>query len=356
LPLLIPIVISALLGCITLAVIGLKTNSFSLILAEQAQALKDPNAPTVDLSFWGKLIPLAPIHMAIIWWFAFRLWGAEVSQATRRSMTIVLWIAVLTAIANSIAHAERVTLMPILVGLFPVWVFTNTKVSMGKSWSFLKPIAVGAGAVLGLFFLLTLLRGNAQVGDAAQLLLGYTFSSYNRLAATLDGSLRYTYAGNVQDLCAFCTSNKYLNAVFPYAQFFHIPDAVTTWATDFTDTGSAGLVGGYTFASAFAYIFRDIGWWSPLYFLLQGLIVGRAWQSFERGRVFGLMLYPWCAFSVLFWFGFNVFFNDAFFYIIAGAIVLRLYEKLSFGRAAATQAEAALPRSVDSPATLLEGN
>jgi hypothetical protein len=329
LPLVVPIAISALLGCITLIVIGIKTDNVALILAQQGQAIKDAvaNRDNVDLSFWGKLIPLAPVHMAIIWWFAFRLREAKIRGAAKHWMVVLLCFATLVAMGNSVIHAERVSLMPIMVGLFPIYVFTNPKVRAGKLSPILKPIGVGLGAIIGVFFLLSLLRGNVVTADSSQLLLGYTIASYNRLAVFLNGSLKFDYPGNIQDLCWFFSYNNYFNSVVPYAQFFNIPDPIVSWASDFGATGSAGLLSQYMYPTVFGYIFRDIGFWSPAYFTCQGLLVGWAWQSFRNGRVFGLMLYPWCVFSVLFWFGWNLFLTDTFFYIGVGAMIVVLYEK-----------------------------
>lgn len=334
LPLVAPIAISALLGCIILVVIGIKTDNIALILAQQAQEIKDAiaNRDNVDLSFWGKLIPLAPVHMAIIWWFAFRLREANIRGAAKRWMVALLCFAVLVAIANSVVHAERVTLMPILVGLFPVYVFTSAKVRAGNIWTVLKPIGFGVGGIVGLFFSLSLLRGNAVTVDSRQLFLGYTIASYGRLALLLNGSLRFDYPGNIQDLCWFFSYNKYFNAVIPYAHFFNIPDPIVSWASDFGATGATGLRGEYMWPTVFGYVFRDIGFWSPIYFACQGVLVGWAWKSFRNGRVFGLMLYPWCVFSILFWFGWNLFLTDTYFYISAGAVIMTLYERRFLGR------------------------
>ena len=321
----VPLAISVFFGCITLLVLGIKTDSLILILAEQGQLLKD-EAPA-NLSLWGKLLPLGPVHMAIIWWFAYRLRHAEMSVPVRRWMNLLLYFAIFVAVANTVARVDRTALMPILVGMLPIYIFTNPRKRSSDLWPVIRPLIVGAAVILGMFCLLSLLRGNTYAGTAGQLLLGYTFSSYNRLATVLNGSLHYYFTGNVEDLCWFCSSNKYFNAVVPYASYFRIPDPITSWSMDFMATDSAGLVGGYTFASAFALVFRDIGWWTPVYFAFQGVVVGKAWQSFRKGNVLGLMLYPWCAFSVLFWFGWNVFLTDPFFYICAGAIAIGLYEK-----------------------------
>jgi hypothetical protein len=265
--------------------------------------------------------------MAIIWWFAFRLWESRISGATRRWMTALLCLAVLVAMANSIVHAERVTLMPIIAGLFPIYVFAKGTARTGQLWPVLRPIVIGVCGILGLFFLLSQARGNAVTESSSKLLLGYTIASYNRLATLLQGSLRFDYPGNIQDLCWFFSYNKYFNAAIPYATIFNIPDAIVSWESDFRATAAAGLVQGYMYPSVFGYVFRDIGSWSPIYFAFQGILVGWAWKSFQGGRVFGLMLYPWCTFAILFWFGWNLFLTDTYFYIGAAAIIMISYEK-----------------------------
>jgi hypothetical protein len=329
LPLVIPVAISVLLGCTTLVVIGIKTDNIALLLAEQGQAIKEAIAArdNVDLSFWGKLIPLAPVHMAIIWWFAFRLREAEIPRTARRWMVILLCFAILVAIGNAVVHAERVSLMPILVGLFPLYVFTSPKLRAGDIWTVLKPIGFGLGGIVGVFYLLSFLRGNVVTVDPRELLLGYTISSYGRLALLLKGSLRFDYPGNIQDLCWFFSYNKYFNAVIPYASFFNIPDPIVSWASDFPAMGDAGLRVAYMYPTVFGYVFRDIGFWSPVYFACQGVLVGWAWKSFRNGRVYGLMLYPWCVFSILFWFGWNLFLTDTYFYISGGAVIMAFYER-----------------------------
>jgi hypothetical protein len=326
--LVIPLVTFTIIAIISIGVIGINTGNLALLLIQRGDVIKEGN-PKFPLL--GNLLLLGPVHMGILWWFTYRLRQNQLYKVGKGWMNALLCFSTVLAIGVTIAQVDRTSLMPIIVGLLPVLIFTNPRILRGELLPVLRYVAVGIIGVMGLFFLLSLLRGSFLVATGEKMLLGYSISSYNRLATVLNGTLVYSNTDNIQDLCRFCSYNPYLNKFIPYASYFNIPPKTMAWMADFASTRSAGLAGAYTFASAFAFVFRDIGWWTPLYFAGQGYFVGWAWRSFQKGRIFGLMLYPWCAFTVLFWVAWNVFLNDAFFYLCGAALLMWFYESY-FGR------------------------
>jgi hypothetical protein len=62
--------------------------------------------------------------------------------------------------------------------------------------------------------------------------------------------------------------------------------------------------------------------------LFAGLLCGRVWSMFCRGSLFGLLVYPFLGFWVLFWFGWNCLFDYELVGILECTVFLAIYELL----------------------------
>jgi hypothetical protein len=58
-----------------------------------------------------------------------------------------------------------------------------------------------------------------------------------------------------------------------------------------------------------------------------GLLVGYIWWKFRAGKTFAIVLYPWCAFCILFWVGYNVMFDGRITELVKMAVALTVYDK-----------------------------
>jgi hypothetical protein len=100
------------------------------------------------------------------------------------------------------------------------------------------------------------------------------------------------------------------------------------WRSEFDAVAAAGLNGQLIWSGAFGYIFSDLGWFSPLLLYVYGLATGWTWRSQKLGRVLGAILYPWCGFCILYWFGTNYLLDPKAAVLILCVILISLYESL----------------------------
>ena len=109
---------------------------------------------------------------------------------------------------------------------------------------------------------------------------------------------------------------------------FGWPDKDADWRSQFNAVAAAGLNGDLIWSGAFGYIFSELKWLSPLLLIIYGLLTGWAWRALKLGRTVGILLYPWCAFCVLFWFGVNYLLDTQPVILLIDAIFLSFYELL----------------------------
>ena len=63
-----------------------------------------------------------------------------------------------------------------------------------------------------------------------------------------------------------------------------------------------------------------------IFCFMYGLLCGFMWRSVRLGDITGVVLYPWCAFCILFWFGFNLLLWTQCSVLVIDAIALSGYE------------------------------
>ena len=76
-------------------------------------------------------------------------------------------------------------------------------------------------------------------------------------------------------------------------------------------------------------MFADLGWWTPLYMFAAGILAGFLWSRFRAGTPFGIVFYPWMAFWILFWFGWNLLFDARCGGLVETAVLLFIYDKIN---------------------------
>jgi hypothetical protein len=186
------------------------------------------------------------------------------------------------------------------------------------------------------FYLINSLRygsdGNVQIGT----LIGYTISSYNRLAALLQGRLHYLYSGRGIYFSTFLSFNHPINRIIPIGRVLDVPDFFLWWRSEFNSVAIAGLDSLWVFCGTFGDIFVELGWFAPLYVFGYGLLYGLVWRWMKSDMLVGLILYPYFAYCVLFWFTTNALFDTDFAALVADVIMLAIYERVLANRRQAT--------------------
>ena len=161
------------------------------------------------------------------------------------------------------------------------------------------------------------------------LLLGYTVVSYNRMSALLLGVMHDSYQGRGVYLFPILRQNETLDHMFRFSDRFGWPSAWSLWSSAFSSVASAGLNPGFNFYSVFGVLYSDLGWLAVAYLFVIGILVGYLWQNFRLSKTFALLLYPWCAFSILFWIGSNIMFDGRIADLLKMAVALTIYDKLT---------------------------
>jgi hypothetical protein len=220
------------------------------------------------------------------------------------------------------AKLSRGELIPFLIGLVIIYIDNKSDV---KSYSGLKFFLFLAKFLFSIFFIFSifsLFRGTIEFNKIVADFLGYTLASYNRLAALLDGELNYTYQGTGVYLSSFLSFNKTLNSVFAVSAYFGWPFYSDAWRSEFFSVEIHGFNKYLIWPTALGYLFIDFGWIAPFVLFVYGIFYGFIWRLWLKESIFGLLLYPWFGFCLIFWFGTNYLLDTKLFVLLVTAIVI----------------------------------
>jgi hypothetical protein len=292
--------------------------------------LSDGRSAKMDLDATGAMTNALPALYAVCWWGLWRLMDREHSTGKREwTLRVILVSATLIAIYSSLIKVARYDLLPCVFGLAVVFLahrYSTGKLKLARSMtSFLILVA----AVAMLFLIMAWLRGSDELTALGRNVVGYTAASYNRMAALLDGDINFPYSGTGVYSFKFLTYIPFLNRWIDFASLFGMPTKEEAWISEFGAIAQSGLDGSYIWVSAFGYIYSDIGIFAIAYFFLIGIASRAAWRSIIAGRVAGLTIYPWIAFSILFWMGDNFLAYSKLIVFVGTAILMNAYEKLT---------------------------
>jgi hypothetical protein len=304
-------------------------NLLPLLIAGEAAELKSVGGMDT-----GSSLGLAPIAlMGIVWWAAWRKGQLGLAGWRRFVVALLIGVGLVSTLVSAVLRFGRGEFMPILVGT--AIVFLLGKLSCGElRWTALVRYAIIFLVLVVVFFsAFSLLRGSSPSEAVARDVLSYSVASYNRLAALLDGRLRYPYAGKGIYLSSFVAFNDTFNRVFGINTTLSWPDFTSVWQSEFGAVTNAGLNGALIWSGTFGYIFSDLGWFSPLLLFVYGVTTGCTWKALHQDRALGVVLYPWFAFCVLFWFGTNYLTDTKLVVLLVVGIALGAYEYVFLQRA-----------------------
>lgn len=293
-----------------------------LLLTEQGQQLKEIASFEVASS-----VNLAPLALtAIVWWAYWRSFDLRLQGWKRRWLKSVLVIAVLLLVVTSTLILSRDILVMSLCGLAISYVIRRSA-NTPNSFRFVLRTGAAIGVSFAvLFFVFAFLRGSDSLAEQVHELFGYTAASYNRLAAIVNGDLRFPFAGRGLYVSSFVTSNHTFNKIFLLDRYMNWPSASETWGSEFAAVSRAGLDEHLVWPGAFGCIFSDFGWFSVPFVLGYGILYGLVWNWIKRGRTLGVVLYPCIGFCALFWIGSNALLDSQRAVVTVAALVLAGYE------------------------------
>jgi hypothetical protein len=321
-----PLFIASVLCSIYLVLLGGKINFLALLTSQQGGAIKlAGESGQLSTGRWGVSLMLLT---ATIWWSMFRMRQLAISKKTKIIFFILVTPCILIDFFTCVATVDRTNLMPLISGIAVIYFYDKIR---AENLRVLRLISSFLGIMISvvLFFLLmSFLRGTLGTRLLMMGLLGYTVVSYNRLAALMLGAMHYSYEGRGVYLFRFLLQNENLNNLFHISDRFGWPTAIGVWQTEFSTVMAAGLNPGFNWSSTFGYLYSDLGWYSPIYLFLIGIIAGRTWASFSAGKTIGIVFYPWVSFWILFWFGWNLIFDSRSIWILESGVLLLFYDAL----------------------------
>ncbi|HEY0759330.1 MAG TPA: hypothetical protein VGD59_08765 [Acidisarcina sp.] len=307
-----------------LALSGSISNLANLLLSQQGALIKLAGASgQAEEGSWGYMITL---HTGVLWWAYARSRSMSLPGILGRIFTLCFCGGLAVALGTAVAKVDRTNLIPIIAGLFILYLYSKVSRRDDSLSKLLMLCTALAAAVLLSFSAVSFLRGASNARLLFAGIFGYTAVSYNRMAAELTGLLHYSFGGRGIYLSSFLSFNNTVNRLVPINEWMGGPTSRAVYFSEFPSIAASGLNPGFNWAGAFGYIFADLGWWTPLYLFLIGVFIGWLWRAFRAGTVAGVVLYPWAAFSILFWFGWNVLFDLRFAVLLVVVVTLTIYE------------------------------
>lgn len=283
-----------------------------------------------DLNTTNTFSQALPVLYAVCWWAMWRLFSREQIKGSKSiALRWATSLAFAVAIGTAVIKVARYDLMPMIFGSAFVYLTFKLRDKQMPTLRYCMFVCAITVAVVALFVVFSWLRGSNSQSILLNNVMGYTIASYNRLAGLLAGHVRFPFGGSGTYIFGFLGNFPLLGRWV----HFSMPDPTAVWLSEFSAVSAGGLDGAYIWGSAFGYVYADIGWAAPLYFLAIGALVTWAWRRLQAGRVSGILLYPWLGFSVLFWFGSNIVAYPQLVTLSGLAGVLSIYERLAAKRA-----------------------
>jgi hypothetical protein len=296
----------------------------AFLLTQQGGEVKEAVASEIASSF-----NLAPLMLTgIIWWAFWRSSDLDLRGWRNRLVKSALVVAILSVIAAATLILSRDILISVACGLAVLYVIRR---DAKRPVSFRFVFGVGAAiaiCVAVLFFGIAFLRGVDSWDDQVHTLIGYTAASYNRLAAVVNGNLRYPFADRGLYLSSFVAFNHTWNQLVPLGRLMNWPSQLEVWGAEFGAVTRAGLDGTLIWSGAFGYIFSDLAWFSFPFIFAYGILYGLAWNWIKRGKVLGVVLYPAIAYCALLWVAANSLLDSQRAVLLVAALILAGYERV----------------------------
>lgn len=238
-------------------------------------------------------------------------------------LQLLIMISIVEVIISSILMVDRALIIPFIIGLFVIYYSNCRKLGIKK--------LLFTFSIIGVVFITYgyFRQGMPEFHDASYLLtrqvLGYTFASYNRLAALLNGDLTYYYAKTGYYLFPFLAHVPLLHYILPNV-YGVTPKEV--WLQEFNDIVNSPLVPEFIWSTIYGYIFSVLGWFSPIFFAFVGILTGYMWRNFHRNKTLGIIMYPWIYACIILLFAGNIIFFPHFIALLYSFMFIIFWETL----------------------------
>lgn len=319
----IPLLAAILLNLLSLTL--LKRNNPDMLTAWMVQG----GAAKFQFDTSGGFAESLMLLYAFIWWGLWHILAMPRHNARGRRLAIfLLVIAVVSAVATSLFRVVRVDLFAGLTGALLVAVAQRRLQLHISLWRIVRYLLSAVLVLVGLFLFFSWLRRDSIGLGPLEALVGYAYAPYNRLAALLDGSLTYPFAGQGGYAFRFFDRIPLISRWIDFPALLGFPDKEAVQFSEYGAVARAGLNRIYIWATAYGYLYADLRSTVFIYFLWLGLLCGFAWNGLKRSSALAAVAYGWLGFSVLFWFGDNFVAYTRGMTVLIALILLGLYERV----------------------------
>jgi hypothetical protein len=326
----IPLVVASAFCTIYLILLGGKFNFLAMLLSQQGNAIKAANIDG-EMTVGGQWRMSLLCLTTVLWWAYFRAKQLGLQGTTKSIYRAIYLLALAIDTLTCVATVDRTNLMPLFAGISVIYFYCKSRAVVVKLTSMIVTAATSLAGAIVAFSFFSFLRGALAVRLITFALLGYTITSFNRLSALLGGSMHYLYEGRGVYLSSYLLSANRVPLYLGLKDLFGWPTLFQLWQSEFQSTAGAGLNPGFNWPGVFGYLYSDIGWWTLLYLFCAGLLAGHLWSGFTRGKSLAIVLYPWVAFWVLFWLGWNLLLDARVLTILEAGIILSVYDRAFTG-------------------------
>jgi len=319
-----PLFMAACFCSMYLILLGGKLNFVALLASQHGDAIK--TASEMGKESQGRWDESLPLLTAILWWSLFRAQQLRLRGTSKNLFYLIFFPSMGVGVLTCVATVDRTSLMPIIIGSLVTSLFYKSRGAAVRLGNLLMTGFASMVGVVGIFLVFSFLRGALAVNVLMTSLLGYSIVSYNRLTGLLLGVMHYAYEGRGVYLSRYVLEDVKLNSIFHFSDRFGWPNGFTLWQSEFMSTSASGLNSTFIWSGTFGYIYSDLGWWTPCFLCMVGVLAGYLWARFSAGKTFGVVLYPWVGFWILTWFATNSIFGVNFIRYIEFAVVLSFYD------------------------------
>ncbi|HIC7891127.1 TPA: O-antigen polymerase [Citrobacter freundii] len=315
-----PILVSIVLSVISITLL-IKQNPFILqyLIAGDGFNIKR------ELDLKNTIAQAAQFSISIVLWalFVFNNLKDQMSASGRITIKLLIYILFLVCFLNAVFKMARFEIIPLILGYMVI--FINHKYKSKSNYQLLKYLFAFFIVVVTLFAIFSILRGGSSAEAILGSVLGYTITSYNHMAALLNGALHYFDPGIGYYIATFLS-------YIPLAG-----DGFTTnvlgWASpeyvrlqEFNDSSQGGLNDKFIWLTTFGYVWVSLKYLTPLFMFFYGFFAKIAWVSFKNNLIWGVFLYPWIFFSIIFWLGSNIVIQQPLISVIGAFVFIKMYD------------------------------
>lgn len=256
------------------------------------------------------------ILMGIVYWAYSKYKTFTVSS---KLLQFLIYFGIIEVLAIGIIMCARYIIVPFFIGLAVIFLRFKRKITL---LSILRYLLLGLVSFC-LIAIFRIINAENLFEGIITNLMGYSITSFNRLALILEGKLTYTYANTGYYLLPFLVHIPLLHFVVPNIYHVKYHDI---WSQEFSDVASAQLNPAYIWGTLYGYIYSVLGYLTPIYFSILGLIMGVLWKSFLRNETLGIILYPYFFSGFILSFASNIIFLPQFVGLIYTILLLSIWE------------------------------